>query len=210
MSAYDRSVAIKNQSGDYKTDYVKVKDEIIAAGGLAEDFPPGHSLHDMVTRQDGYQVHHIVPLSAVNPLFDNTTPEQGKQLQEIIHSGNHPKNLYVTPSKSHYGNRDTGFEGVHKRLQNEGLQVSYPKGQGPIDISGANELIKQIYLARNAPFEVKVALAQQFKEQLVPEYHNHLNDALTENVEYSQVPGNRRAAREVAQVRLNSAKRHLL
>ena len=210
MSVYDRNAAIKNQAGDYKTDYVKVKDAIIAASGLAEEFPPGHPLHDMVTRQDGYQVHHIVPLSAVNPLFDNTTPEQGKQLQEIIHSGNHPKNLYIVPGKSHYGEKESEFLGVHKRLENNGLQPKYPKGQGPIDISGANELIKQIYLARNAPFEVKVALAQQFKEQLVPEYHNHLNDALGENVEYAQTPANRRAAKEVAQVRLNSAKRHLL
>ena len=191
MSAYNRTNAIKNQSGDYKQDYKSVKDDIITAGGLGQDFPQGHVLNDMVTRQSGYQVHHITPLSAVNPLFDNTTPEQGKALQEVLYSGNHPKNLFVTPSKSHYG--DSELKGVHTRLKQAGLQPESPKGQGPIDISNAAPLIKEIYNARNASFETKMALANRFKQELTPEYHNHLNDALQENESWANARGKAQA-----------------
>jgi len=191
VSGYNRKNAIKSQSGDYIANYIGVKDKIIAAGGLASDYPEGHALHDMVTRNPGYQVHHITPLSAVNPLFDNTTAEQGKQLQAILYSGNHPKNLFVAPSKSHYG--DETLEGVHTRLKRSGLQPEHPKGQGPIDISNANPLIKEIYAARNAPFETKVALANRFKTELTPEYHNHLNDALQENEGWANARGKAQA-----------------
>jgi len=191
VSGYNRNNAIKTQAGNYIEDYRAVKDKIISAGGLASDYPEGHALHDMVTRNPGYQVHHIIPLSAVNPLFDNTTPQQGKELQGILYSGNHPKNLFVAPSKSHYG--DETFVGVHTRLERAGLQPIHRKKEDSLDLSNAHPLIKEIYGSRNAPFEAKVALANRFKNELTPEYHNHLNDALQENEGWANARGKAQA-----------------
>ena len=191
MSAYDRTGAIKSQAGSYKTSYTDVQDEVLAKSGLAEELTKSHTLYDMLHRGPAadYQVHHIVPISTLSPLYANTTPEQGKQLQEILHSGNHPRNLFVAPTKSHLGKKAEQFVGVHKRLENEGLQPrNLPGGQqGPLDITKARPLIKEIYNARNAPFEVKLQLAERFNNELSQEYRNQLDDALYENKEWSGV-----------------------
>ena len=183
----DRGKEIRKQTPqgiqqDYKVAFAKS----IERSGILDEIPESHVLSDMFRRQTGspYAVHHIVPIRTYNQLFQGTIPEQAQQLQAILYSGNHPKNLFLTPDYSHDGVTNQ-FEGVHTRLKNAGLQ---PGGTAPL-----HPLLIEMENSANLPFRDKVALAKRFKEEVVPLYHDALNDALNENESWANARGRAQA-----------------
>ena len=185
MARLDRSNAKKQQSPGTYVSHIKAHQSVIDQSGIKETIGKDSSLYDMFDF-DGknYQVHHIVPLGAVNPLFDNTTPEQGRQLQQVIGSGNDIRNLFVTPNLSHSGETG-GFEGVHTRLKAQGLQ---PGGSVPL-----HPLLQEIQGASSLSFDQKMGLANRFKNELRGKYTDALDDALQENEGWANARGKAQA-----------------
>ena len=183
----DRNKDIRKQTPKgVQQDYKTAINKSIERSGILDEIPEGHVLSDMIRRKTGspYAVHHIVPIRTYNQLFQGTIPEQAQQLQTILESGNHPKNLFITPDYSHDGVKG-GFEGVHTRLKNAGLQTG---GSVPL-----NPLLVEMENSANLPFRDKVALAKRFKKEAVPLYHDALNDALQENESWANAKGKAQA-----------------
>lgn len=183
----DRNKDIRKQTPKgVQQDYKTAINKSIERSGILDEIPEGHVLSDMIRRKTGspYAVHHIVPIRTYNQLFQGTIPEQAQQLQTILESGNHPKNLFITPDYSHDGVKG-GFEGVHTRLKNAGLQTG---GSVPL-----NPLLVEMENSANLPFKDKVALAKRFKKEAVPLYHDALNDALQENESWANAKGKAQA-----------------
>lgn len=188
----DRNASIRAQSpAGVQQDYKAAINMYHEQSGILDEIPESHVLSDMFRRETGspYAVHHIVPIRTYNRLFTNTTPEQGKQLQEILHSGNHHKNLFIAPDLSHDGVTG-GFLGVHTRLKNAGLQVSGKTDQQ------LHPMVVEMENSADLPFEAKVNLAKRFKAEIVPMFHQHLNEALQENDKWANAKGRAQAYKE--------------
>ena len=185
--AQDRNKNIRKQTPKgVQQDYKTAINRQIERSGILEEIPEDHVLSDMIRREVGspYAVHHIVPIRTYNSLYQNTIPEQRQQLQAILESGNHHKNLFITPDYSHDGVTG-GFEGVHTRLKNQGLQTG---GSVPL-----HPLMQEMENSANLAFRDKVALAKRFKEEVVPLFHNAINDALQENPAWADAKGKAKA-----------------
>ena len=183
----ERNKEIRRQTPQgIQQDYKTAINASIERSGILEEIPEGHALSDMIRRETGspYAVHHIVPIRTYNQLFQGTIPEQAQQLQIILESGNHPKNLFITPDYSHDGVKGK-FEGVHTRLKNAGLQTG-----GSVSL---HPLLVEMENSANLPFREKVALAKRFKKEVVPLYHDALNDALQENESWANAKGKAQA-----------------
>lgn len=185
--AQDRNKNIRKQTPKgVQQDYKVAIEKQIERSGILDEIPEGHVLSDLLRREKGspYAVHHIVPIRTYNALFQDTIPEQKQQLQQILHSGNHHKNLIITPDYSHDGVKG-GFEGVHTRLKNAGLQTG---GSVPL-----HPLMVEMENSAGLPFRDKVKLAKRFKKEVVPLFHKHINAALQENESWANAKGKAQA-----------------
>jgi len=114
------------------------------------------------------EIHHIHPLRNFDGLYANTTEQQGKQLQQLLRSGDDIRNLMVMPRYSHQGIQGL-TEAIHTRMRAAGVEHG-GKSLHPV--------MQQIDQAHGADFGTKLRLAQEYNKQVRPIVEEILDDVI--------------------------------
>lgn len=123
--------------------------------------------------QDKEQVHHVSGLRMLDPVFDNTTEDQAKQLQQMCPTGHSMMNFMLMKPEVHQG-IGKGKDTIHNWLRAQGLEPS-----GDIKPGTFVELTESV---RNAPFEQKVAVMQHYRDNILPVIKEKVNDLMNETL----------------------------
>lgn len=118
------------------------------------------------------QLHHIRPLRQFDGLYANTTPEQQKILQQLLGSGDQIQNILYMPRIAHQGLGNI-MDAIHTRMRDAGLEHGGKAGT-------LNQILQEIDMAGDMPFEYKLHLANQYNKEIKPKINEILDDVLTE------------------------------
>ena len=171
--SYVRTRAARNQTPqgivqDVPTAYEQQISPVIAA--LKADGEYTQPVRELL--EGGSQAHHIVGLRAVDPLFQNNTPEQNAILQRQLGGGNQIANLINLPQRAHQGVDDElGILAVHNIQRDLGLEQNAAA-------SKLHPVLQEINMAADMPFEYKQHLADQYLDEVDPLARNAINDSL--------------------------------
>jgi len=194
--AKERAQRHKIQSPETKKDHKRAHPEQVQRMNLKD----GTAADQFFEINPGEDIHHIRQPRLFDGLFANTTPEQAKILAKELGSGNRIENLMGVYKKVHQGKGESSEMAVHNLLRERGLTTEAAQ-------SKIHPLIQEFEMAHTSDFAYKLHLAKRFHKELKPKIDDALNDALT----YYHAPHLLEAKPyELEQVRLNSAKRHLL
>ena len=121
--------------------------------------------------QGDEQVHHISGVRTLDPIYDNTTPEQADQLRKVNASGNALLNLMIMPQAVHQG-AASGADAIHNIMRAVGLErTNAPLKQG--------SLLNQIEMSRTGSFEDKMNAAVRWRDEAMPMIKGEIDRLLT-------------------------------
>ena len=171
MSTFDRNEAIRIQTPAFSEtvldEAASLKNQANNAGLLG--ISP--AVDKFFIPSNGEEVHHVSGLRMLDGIYANTTEAQRAELQRIGGSGHAMLNFLLMPGEIHQG-RNQGADSIHNFLRQEGLEVS-----GHIDPSS---FIGRTEAVRNASFEEKLALMNEYVTDILPRVKDKINGLMTD------------------------------
>ena len=170
MSGFSRSNAIAKQSffDTVSTEADSLRNQAENAGLLGIS----KGADRFFIPEGDEQVHHVSGLRMLDPVFDNTTDEQAKVLQQMCPTGHSLMNFALMKANVHQGER--GADSIHNWMRQQGLEVSGHMKPGTF--------IEKLESVRNAPFEQKVAVMQEYCDVVHPMIKAKIDDLLNESL----------------------------
>ena len=128
-------------------------------------------LYKVLSKQPGEHAHHIAILETLAPLFNNLNEAGQRVLRNYINQdqaiGNHIRNLINIPGELHQG-------GIHEFARREGYEIDSKKEPTGL----AKEILA---VSQNGTVKQRMAAAQRYLKEAVPEMKHYINDALTKH-----------------------------